>query len=186
MAITLYIARHGETEENLNHILQGHMPGHLNDNGRKQAAQLGADLQGIHFDALLCSDLKRCVDTANIVNQSLNLRMETTPLLRERDWGMLTGCNYRSMVDQDMESVETVEQLYFRAEQFLKQLAEHHDNETVLCISHGLFCRVIQGVYLGKSIREIPRMNNAEVRRLEIITPLSFNALHEESGLTAD
>lgn len=186
MAVTLYIARHGETEENLNHILQGHMPGHLTDNGRKQAEQLGANLQGIHFDTLLCSDLQRCIDTAYIVNKSLNLPVQTTPLLRERDWGLLTGCNYRRMVDQDMESVETVEQLYRRAEMFLEQLIKHYNCQTVLCISHGLFSRVIQGAYLGKSISEIPRMNNAEVRRLEIKAPLSFQYLREESGLTAD
>ena len=59
--IYLYLARHGETQENVAQILQGHMPGHLTPQGREQAANLRDQLvkSGIHFDVLLYSDLRR-------------------------------------------------------------------------------------------------------------------------------
>ena len=65
----LYLVRHGQTEENAAHILQGHMPGHLSHEGIAQAQALRDELKNIRFDALLCSDLKRCMDTAMILNE---------------------------------------------------------------------------------------------------------------------
>ena len=35
--MNLYLLRHGETEENVQHILQGHMPGTLTETGKAQA-----------------------------------------------------------------------------------------------------------------------------------------------------
>ena len=87
----LYLVRHGQTEENAAHILQGHMPGHLSHEGIAQAQALRDKLKNIRFDALLCSDLRRCMDTAMILNEPHGLPLESTPLLRERDWGPFTG-----------------------------------------------------------------------------------------------
>ena len=39
--ITLYLARHGQTVENLSRIFQGHLPGTLTEEGKKQARYLG-------------------------------------------------------------------------------------------------------------------------------------------------
>ena len=91
--IILYLVRHGETKENVANILQGHMPGELTERGIEQARQLCKKLQSVRFDALVCSDLKRCVDTAAILNEPHGLTPEYTPLLRERDWGEHTGQN---------------------------------------------------------------------------------------------
>lgn len=93
--IRLYLVRHGQTVENLEHILQGHMPGHLTNAGKEQMRQLGKELAGIHFDHLLCSDLQRAIDSAICMN--LSLPVTTTPLLRERDWGIFTGCKIETI-----------------------------------------------------------------------------------------
>lgn len=175
MATELYLVRHGQTEENAANILQGHLPGHLNAAGIEQAQQLAKRLSGMHFDALLCSDLQRCVDTAAILNRGRGLPVEYTTLLRERDWGPFTGMNTfeaRRIIDQRAESIEA---LYQRAETFLSDVAARFDGCTVLAVSHGQFCRAIQGACLGKPIRDIPRMENAEVRRLTLTVPLRFD-----------
>ena len=62
--ITLYLARHGQTEENIARIFQGHMPGTLTVEGIAQAEALRDTLRDISLDAVVSSDLKRCVDTA--------------------------------------------------------------------------------------------------------------------------
>lgn len=64
--ITLYLARHGQTEENIARIFQGHMPGTLTVEGIAQAEALRDTLRNISLDAVVSSDLKRCVDTARI------------------------------------------------------------------------------------------------------------------------
>lgn len=44
--ITIYLARHGQTEENISRIFQGHLPGHLTEEGKQQAVELGKRLRG--------------------------------------------------------------------------------------------------------------------------------------------
>ncbi|MCM1107693.1 MAG: histidine phosphatase family protein [Clostridium sp.] len=183
---TLYIVRHGETEENVVNILQGHLPGHLTEHGREQARALRDELADRHFDALVCSDLQRCIDTAHILNEPHGLPLSLTPLLRERDWGNLTGISYLKARQQLNNTVESVDALFARAERFLQTLVEQHAGQTVLAVSHGLFSRVVQGAASGKTLREVPRMDNAEVRVVRLKPPLAFRYLKEESGLTAD
>ena len=64
---TLYLTRHGETEENAKRILQGLLQTKLTKKGIEQAFMLKEKLKNIHFDAILCSDLIRAIDTATIV-----------------------------------------------------------------------------------------------------------------------
>lgn len=186
MALKLYLARHGETEENVAGILQGHLPGHLTARGRQQACDLREKLRYLPIDHIVCSDLQRCIDTASIVNEAFHLPLHSTVLLRERDWGKFTGHQIRTGIKDIDLYAESADAMFTRAELFLKMLTERYDGRTVLAIGHGLFDRVIQGAYYGKSIREIPRMENAEVRVLDIITPLCFHYLAEESGASAD
>ena len=186
MPTTLYLVRHGQTEENAANILQGHLPGHLDAEGRAQAARLREQLRNIPFDALLCSDLLRCRDTAAILNEPHGLQPEYTPLLRERDWGPFTGMDIlkaRTLID---DRAETVDALFRRARTILEEIGSRHDGGQVLVVSHGLFCRVLQAACLGKTLREIPRMDNAEVRRVVLTLPLPLPAGTEETGATAN
>lgn len=168
--IHLYLARHGETQENVAQVLQGHMPGHLTPQGQKQAANLRDKLvkSGIHFDVLLYSDLQRTHDTATIINQQLKITcVKPCPLLRERDWGSFTGTSIVAARSLPMPpDAESVDQLFKRAQRFLIYIKEYFDGKTILAIGHGLFNRAILAAYHNKSIRDIERMQNAEVRLL--------------------
>lgn len=66
MMITLYLVRHGQTEENIARIFQGHLPGTLTAEGIAQAKALHETLLDVPLDAIVSSDLRRCVDTARI------------------------------------------------------------------------------------------------------------------------
>ena len=46
---TIYLVRHGETFDNVRHIMQGQTHGQLNENGIKQAQELGKKLVDIHL-----------------------------------------------------------------------------------------------------------------------------------------
>ena len=186
MSTTLYLVRHGQTEENAANILQGHLPGNLDAEGKAQAARLRDRLKEVRFDALLCSDLKRCRDTAAILNEPHRLAPQYTALLRERDWGPFTGMDILKARTRIDGRAETMESMWHRARTFLLDTAARHDGGQVLVVSHGLFCRVLQAVCLGRSVRDIPRMGNAEVRRVELKLPLPDPPATEESGATAN
>ena len=126
---TLYLLRHGETQENVEHILQGQSPGHLTQRGREQAREAAARLCGTVFDVVLTSDLQRCIDTTDIVVEHLQQEPRPTvietKLLRERHWGSATGMvvdgTHRIEIPKDAESMPA---LQARARVFLNYIRE--------------------------------------------------------------
>ena len=63
------IIRHGQTDQNAAHVLQGRSDYPLNAEGRRQAREAGQKLRerGIRCDRVFSSPLKRAVQTAEII-----------------------------------------------------------------------------------------------------------------------
>jgi hypothetical protein len=72
--LRIYLARHGETDWNVEHRLQGCTDTALNATGRQQAARLAERLKGIHLDAIYSSTLTRSRDTAEIARGQVPLK----------------------------------------------------------------------------------------------------------------
>lgn len=169
MKTILYLARHGETVDNVNKIMQGQTQGQLNENGINQARQLAEELKGKHIDAFVASDLKRSVDTCRIVAEPHHAEVRTTPLLRERDWGSFTGRYIPDLKDEVWpDDIEPLDVLKERSRKFLEFIRREYPGKTVLAVGHGITNKAIQAVYFNKEMKDIPRMTNAEVRILEL------------------
>lgn len=170
--ITLYLARHGQTEENIARIFQGHLPGRLTAEGVAQAEALHDTLLDVPLDTVVSSDLRRCVDTARIAVGDRGLPWEKTALLREIDWGSWTGLAIKEVDLQHVPAdAETEAMLYERAAHFVDYLKRHYEGKRVLAVGHGLINRAVQAHIQGvtlQHLRSVPRMDNAEVRRFEL------------------
>lgn len=187
--INIYLVRHGETQENLQQILQGRLPGHLTARGREQAYELGRLLatNKYHFDLMLYSDLQRTHDTAQIINNDLRLPCYPCALLRERDWGSFTGKSIETARNAPIPNdAESVEQMFERAQRFLIYIKENFDNKNVLAVGHGLFNRTILAAYKNLSIRDIPRIQNAEIRHLAIDQLPQEWTIHTDDSISAN
>ena len=57
----IYFVRHGETDENRQGIIQGHLDTDLNAIGLEQSEVVAKELKSVPFDAGFSSDLKRAV-----------------------------------------------------------------------------------------------------------------------------
>jgi len=96
-ACELVLVRHGETNFNVESRLQGQMyPGPpLNANGVKQVEALAARLAEEKFSAFYTSDLKRALQTVDIVHKhnkdKSNVIIRRNSDLRERKLGQLEG-----------------------------------------------------------------------------------------------
>lgn len=166
---TLYLVRHGETKDNVAKIMQGQRQGELTPAGARQIEELSSSLSGIRFDAIISSDLQRAYDSAQILGHHLNLSVQTTPLLRERDWGNFTGRYILDLKGLPMpDDVEKMEVLLQRARSFLDWVKTTFPNKTILAVGHGIINKAIQAVHYGKLTREIPKMSNAEYRILQL------------------
>lgn len=166
---TLILVRHGETVDNVNQIMQGQTQGQLTAQGLLQAHRLAELLRSEPIDVFVSSDLKRSVDTCRVVAEAHGKGVVTTPLLRERDWGSFTGRYIPSLKGETWpDDIESLEALKNRARRFMQYITDNYPNLTVLAVGHGIINKAIQAVYYDKPMNEIPRMENAEVRRLMI------------------
>lgn len=166
---TLLLTRHGETVDNVNQIMQGQTQGQLTENGRRQAEELAREMADRRIDAFVASDLRRAVDTCRIVALPHHADIVTTALLRERDWGSFTGRFIPDLKDAVWpDDIETLDALKARAAQFLQFVREHYNGLTVLAVGHGIINKAIQSVFFNKPMNEVKRMENAEVRVLEM------------------
>ena len=87
----LYIMRHGKTEWNELHKLQGQTDIPLNENGRKMAREAGKRYREIHFDICYCSPLIRAKETAELVLEGRAVPIVTDDHLMEMCFGEYEG-----------------------------------------------------------------------------------------------
>ena len=183
-ATTLFLVRHGETVDNVRQIMQGQTQGCLNERGREQAEQVARRLADEPIDAIVASDLRRAIQTAEIIAAPHGLPVRTTTLLRERDWGSFTG---RFIPDLKGEvwpdDIESEQALLQRAADFLQQITTTYPGKRVVAVGHGIMNKALLAVYAGCTMREVQRMMNAEVRILT--TTAERSAASATAAMTA-
>lgn len=179
--LRLILVRHGQTDANLNHYLQGQSDGELNETGLQQAEGLARHLKDFHVDEIIASPLRRAQDTAAAVARYHNLAVKTDSLLKEWNCGVLDGLpaeEYRSMLREMVvplssfrpEGGETLLEVRQRAVHFLNDLIAHHQGQTVLVCSHGDFLRALVSLLQQISMEEASKVffDNASYSTLEL------------------
>ena len=176
---TLYIARHGETQWNVDHRLQGQKDSPLTEKGLLQAKILAEKLSVIHFDAVYSSDLLRAQRTAEVVALEKKLAVATTELLREHNYDKYEGMKvddvrhelqdafseYARLSDEEkfryrlIPNGETDEEITARFITFLREVSVLHRRQTVLVVSHGGIMSAFL-VHLGFADPEKVRIDN--------------------------
>lgn len=147
----LYITRHGETIENKKQILMGHHHGTLTKLGLKQARELATKLKGEKFAHIYSSDLKRCVDTAEIIKEfHPNTELTFTKELRELNMGVMQGRKWDEWLNEDQDRMnrkpeggESLNELRARIVKYFGKLVAKHQDEKLLLISHAGVMRQI-------------------------------------------
>jgi broad specificity phosphatase PhoE len=83
--------RPGETQWNRLGRWQGQVAVPLNDHGKMQAKRLARFIRAIGIQALYTSDLRRAVETAEILSETLGFEIVPDSRLRERHIGLWQG-----------------------------------------------------------------------------------------------
>ena len=87
----LYIIRHGQTDWNVGHRLQGKTDIPLNENGRRMAREAAAKYRNTHFDVCYSSPLQRAFETARIVLEGRDVPIIRDERLSEMGFGEHEG-----------------------------------------------------------------------------------------------
>jgi broad specificity phosphatase PhoE len=141
---TILLARHGETDWNLERRVQGHSDTPLNETGRAQALALAQTLEGGELDAVYSSDLVRASDTARVIADRLGLDVTVLPELRERHFGTWEGMTDEEIFNRfpaaksgSWGDGETKEEMRERVLAALHRIADEHPGGRVLVVTHG-------------------------------------------------
>src|SRR6478672_7369031 len=95
----LYLARHGETDDNANLVFQGQGGKGLNARGRAQARRLAERMRKSRVTTIVASDLERAEETARIVSHECGVVHSVDPGLREIDIGSWQGKRHEDVPD---------------------------------------------------------------------------------------
>ena len=153
----LYITRHGQTDGNVNKIMDGIRDIDLNSNGVEQAKQTRDELKDIKFDLIICSPLTRTKHTMEIININ-NFNVVYDDRIKERDCGEFTGLTFDSL-DRDLywnyndktiyQSAESLKHLFNRVYNFLDEIKEKYIDKTILLVTHEGITKVINCYFNG-------------------------------------
>ena len=144
----LYLVRHGQTELNVQNILQGWHDSPLTARGREQALATGAAFEdrGVAFDHVYSSPLGRARCTAELIVGE-DQPVELVDDLREWHLGSLEGTSNREMPAQPWGDYpvafggESEGELRERMVAALSRIMARPQHDCVLAVSHGSACQ---------------------------------------------
>ncbi|WP_413698997.1 histidine phosphatase family protein [Psychromonas sp. KJ10-10] len=159
----LYLARHGQTQWNTEHRIQGQFDSALTAKGEQQALHLASLCSTLNISRILTSSLGRAIQTANICAQALQIEVNIVEGLKERHFGTWQGLltpevqNHQDyleitsqITDCKPEQGESALQLLRRFQDTLKQQLQQHPQETFLVVTHGDVLRCFMAQFSPK------------------------------------
>jgi 2,3-bisphosphoglycerate-dependent phosphoglycerate mutase len=184
---TMYIFRHGESEDNAQFLFSGWRDADLTEKGRDQAKVLAKKLKDKKFDILISSPQKRAIETMKIAislnKNATDLQINADKRIMERSYGDLQGKSklelqledpeklkiYRRSFDQAPPNGESLKQVCERVADFCNEIVplmkENKINVAVSC--HGNSIRGFR--------RYFENLTDEETRSIE--TPLAQDYL---------
>ena len=150
----LYIIRHGRTDWNDRHKLQGRTDVPLNASGREMAKKAADMYRDIHFDVCYSSPLVRARETAEILLEGRNIPIYTDDRLMEMCFGEYEGIENSFQIPDCPINVlfhdpghytdppggaESLDKLFARTKSFLNEVVTPllDQNKDVLIVGHG-------------------------------------------------
>ncbi len=149
-----YILRHGQTDWNVAHKLQGQTDIPLNEKGKEMALAAGERYRACDFDICYCSPLIRAKETAQLFLKERDIPIVCDDRLKEMSFGVYEGAqdvfvhpewDIYSLFHQPEEYVNIVEggesfsDLFDRTRDFLEEVLIPHmkRKDNVLVVGHG-------------------------------------------------
>ena len=153
----LYMVRHGQTDWNVNGIIQGSTDIELNGEGIRQAKELAMNIDLSKIDVCISSPLKRARKTAEILTSG-NKEIIYDDLLVERSFGDYEGkkmnfdllslhCDYN--LNDSSNNIESIRDCLLRAKIFLNKIKENYPDKSILIVSHGCLIKALHFNILG-------------------------------------
>jgi len=167
MTTRICFIRHGETEWNAEHRIQGQTDVALNQTGVRQAMAMAFNAAHHNFDAIYSSDLMRAHDTAKMLAERRGLDIIKLPLLCERHFGIMQGLTaaegkeknpeaHAHYIARDLEynfeTGESMRAFAARVEEAVKEMMRHHPNQTIAAVTHAGVLDILYRTCTGRPL----------------------------------
>lgn len=156
----IYLMRHGQDDER---FIGGWSDVSLIESGRDEVLSSALWIKdNLSIKEIMCSDVNRAVETAQIVSSVLGIDYQLNDNLREQNKGLLNGKSRNELTDvesklvleQDVDTIfpegESLRDLYNRIKKYLSKIVEMND-DTLLITHRG----VINMIYFILNDKEL-------------------------------
>jgi probable phosphomutase (TIGR03848 family) len=184
------VVRHARSTANAQGILAGRMPNvHLDEIGLKQAQELGENLAGIPVHRVIASPLERTHETIQPLASVNSWVVSVEDAFNECDYGDWSGRLLVELSDEPLWKViqnnpslvtfpqgESMTDVYQRATNRLKTLADEYRDETIMIVSHGDVIKMMMAFALSMPLDSFQRLH---------VQPASFSLfeMNENQGV---
>ena len=166
----LGLLRHGQTDWNINFLLQGVTDIPMNETGIEQIKLAASAIKAEDWDVILTSPLTRARQTAEIIaRQNGFSEIVEQELLIERSFGEAEGLSHEqwrakySNLDE-IPGGESRTQLAERSKLLLETFSKELAGKRVLAISHGALIRALLSIASNNELpRDGERLGNASL-----------------------
>ena len=167
----LYFTRHGESEWNLIHRIQGQHDSPLTQRGMTMAMRLKKRLRGLEFTRCYTSPLERAMQTASILTEGTGIIPEPDERIREVNLGETEGQIMEELPAEMLHAFyhepqnfhprggEGYEAAFVRISAMMRELET--EDGCVLLVAHALILRLIRLYLLGLPLSEMMKVHTA-------------------------
>lgn len=154
------LLRHGQTDWNVNFLLQGVTDIPMNQTGISQVRLAAKAIRKKDWDLVLSSPLGRARESAEIILEEVGFDSITEEqLLIERSFGEAEGLSHEQWRERfaNLDQIpggESRTELAFRSQLLLDKVVEQFAGKRVLAVSHGALIRTLISI---ASQNELPR-----------------------------
>lgn len=167
---TIFLVRHGQTEWNVLHKLQGHQDSPLTELGIKQAQWLGESLQNEPIDVIYSSSSPRARKTAEIIKGTREIDMIESDDLKEIHLGVWEGKRQDEVKglypDQfqnfwndpakfQVQHSETFQDVTNRALHQLHEIINMNQGRAILMVTHTVVVKLLMAYFENRPMKDI-------------------------------
>ena len=143
--------RHGITELNVKKVYFGQLDPPLTDKGIQQIQNTKKNLAEEDISFFYSSDLKRCTESAKIINESLNLDIIEKTGFRELSFGIFEGISHEELISKYPEEAgaffknwetyqipggESIHDFMMRVVNEIEEIKKSRKGEKILITAH--------------------------------------------------
>jgi broad specificity phosphatase PhoE len=143
MGVTVVYETHTTTTDNELGIATGWLPGSLSEAGRREANELGERRRYDQIAAVVASDLRRAVETAEIAFRETKIPIFYDARLRECNYGAMNGMPVAQFAGKRLRHIatpfpggESYREVVERTRSFLRDINPNYEDKRIVVIGH--------------------------------------------------